>query len=287
MRFVRCRTTSAYEAMILTPEQAYTVLLNLQEPERTLTLLASGTGLRISECLDLQWQDVSFADAMIHVRRTWTCGQVGMPKSKASKGPVPLHPLLADFMRVWKKQTPYSQPGDWVFPFISIGRQATARCQLVEDYLRPAAVKAGILCQPQQLLAAGVPNPNARFVQSGCETGFDSGKLGVFPDCLINGQVVSFTQSRNRFRGPSYFNTDFTILKNTKLPRWENTSLGLGVQFFNVLNHPSFGFPSNHIDDFGFGRIYGAAGPYTTLTGNNTGGDTSRRLIQLKAQIQF
>lgn len=94
MRFVRCKTTSAYEAMILTPEQAYLVLLNLQEPERTLTILAAGTGLRISECLGLQWQDVSFADAMIHVRRTWTCGQVGMPKSKTSKGPVPLHPYL-------------------------------------------------------------------------------------------------------------------------------------------------------------------------------------------------
>lgn len=51
MRFVRCRTTSEYEAMILTPEQAYSILLNLKEPERTLTLLAAGTGLRISECL--------------------------------------------------------------------------------------------------------------------------------------------------------------------------------------------------------------------------------------------
>lgn len=39
MRFVRCRTTSGYEAMILTPELAYAVMLNLQEPERTLTLL--------------------------------------------------------------------------------------------------------------------------------------------------------------------------------------------------------------------------------------------------------
>jgi len=47
MRYVRCKTTSAYEAMILTPEQAYAVLLNLQEPERTLTILAAGTGLRI------------------------------------------------------------------------------------------------------------------------------------------------------------------------------------------------------------------------------------------------
>ncbi len=54
MRFVRCNTTSGYEAMILTPEQAYAVLLNLREPERTLTLLAAGTGLRISECLGLQ-----------------------------------------------------------------------------------------------------------------------------------------------------------------------------------------------------------------------------------------
>ena len=107
---------SGYEAMILTREQAYAVLLNLQEPERTLTLLASGTGLRISECLGLQWQDISFADAMIHLRRTWTCGQVGLPKSKASKGPVPLHPLLAEFMLLWKQKTTYSQAGDWVFP---------------------------------------------------------------------------------------------------------------------------------------------------------------------------
>ena len=95
MRFVRCKTTSEYEAMILSPEQAYAVLLNLQEPERTLTLLAADTGLRISECLGLQWQDVSFAEAVIQVRRTWTCGQVGWPKSKASKGPVPLRPHLA------------------------------------------------------------------------------------------------------------------------------------------------------------------------------------------------
>ena len=146
MRFVRCKTTSEYEAMILNPEQAYAVLLNLQEPERTLTLLAAGTGLRISECLGLQWQDVSFVEAVIHVRRTWTCGQVGLPKSKASKGPVPLHPLLAEFMLRWKQKTPYSQPGDWVFPSFRLkGTQPRVANMLVEDYLRPAAVKVGIL----------------------------------------------------------------------------------------------------------------------------------------------
>jgi hypothetical protein len=34
MRFVRCKTTSGYEAMILTPKQAFDVLMHLQEPER-------------------------------------------------------------------------------------------------------------------------------------------------------------------------------------------------------------------------------------------------------------
>ena len=146
MRFVRCKTTSGYEAMILTPEQAYAIVRNLREPVRTLTVLAAGTGLRISECLGLQWQDVSFADAMIHVRRTWTCGRVGLPKTKTSKGPVPLHPLLAEFMVSWKQTTPYSEPNDWVFASYQLkGKQPRVANMLVEDYLRPAAAKAGIL----------------------------------------------------------------------------------------------------------------------------------------------
>ena len=164
MRFVRCKTTSAYEAMILTPEQAYAVLLNLQEPERTLTLLAAGTGLRISECLGLQWQDVSFADAMIHVRRTWTCGQIGRPKSKASKGPVPLHPLLAEFMLLWKQKTPYSQSWDWVFPSSRLeGKQPRVANMLVEDHLRPAAVKAGILSSHRDIRGHLVDDDPRRF----------------------------------------------------------------------------------------------------------------------------
>jgi integrase len=144
--FVRCKTQSDYEAMILTPEQAFAVLLELPEPERTLTLLAAGTGLRISECLGLQWQDVIFAESLIRVRRTWTCGEVGLPKSKASQAPVPLHPLLAEFVQAWMRRTPYSQAGDWVFPSLKLkGKQPRVANMLVEDHLRPAAVRAGVL----------------------------------------------------------------------------------------------------------------------------------------------
>ncbi len=144
--FVRCETTSDYEAIIITPEQAYVIVRSLREPERTLTLLAAGTGLRSSECLGLQWQDVDFAEAMIHVRRTWTGGQVGLPKTKTSKGPVPLHPLLAEFMLRWKERTAYSESGDWVFASSRLkGKQPRVANMLVEDYLRPAAARAGIL----------------------------------------------------------------------------------------------------------------------------------------------
>ena len=86
------------------------------------------------------------------MRRTWTCGAVGVPKSKASKAPVPLHLLLAEFLRGWKEQTPYSQPGDWVFPsFRCKGKQPRTANMLVEDHLRPAAVAAGVLKEGEKV----------------------------------------------------------------------------------------------------------------------------------------
>jgi integrase len=144
--FVRCKTQSDYEAIILAPEQAFAVLLHLPEPERTLALVAAGTGLRISECLGLQWHDVSFAESLIRVRRTWISGEVGLPKSKASQAPVPMHPLLAGFVQSWMQQTPYAKSSDWVFPSFKLkGKQPRVANMLVSDHLRPAAVKARVI----------------------------------------------------------------------------------------------------------------------------------------------
>jgi integrase len=152
MRFVRCKTTSGYEAKTITPRQAWEIWSRLPEPESTLTLLAATTGLRISECLGLQWEDVDFTAQVIQVRRTWTAGKVGLPKSKASQAAVPLHPVLAGHMSAWHRATPYAEDGDWVFPSFKLkGRKPRVGNMLVEDHLRPAAVAAGVLKEGERV----------------------------------------------------------------------------------------------------------------------------------------
>jgi hypothetical protein len=144
-------------------------------------------------------------------------------------------------------------------------------------------------CLPPQFFVlpdgSTTPNPNAWFVQAGCETGFNSGNLGAFPAC--SGPAVSFAQGRNHFRGPNYFNTDFAIMKTTRLPVWEKAKFGIGLQFFNLLNHPSFGFPDSAVSDQTFGQIFGLEQPPTSVLGSGIGGDAAPRMIQLKAQLQF
>jgi hypothetical protein len=141
-------------------------------------------------------------------------------------------------------------------------------------------------CQPPQVLPNGNPNPSAHFVQVGCETGFNTGNLpGVSGSC--GGPPVSFAQGRNQFRGPSYFNTDLSIMKNTNIPGWERGVLGIGFQFFNFFNHPNFSLPDNGISDQTYGQIGFLEQPPTSILGAGLGGDVSPRMIQLKVQLQF
>jgi hypothetical protein len=141
-------------------------------------------------------------------------------------------------------------------------------------------------CQQPQLLADGTPNPNARFVQYPCETGFNRGNLPA-PSGPCAGAAVSIAQGRNRFRAPSYFVTDFAIMKDTKIPRHENVVLGIGFQFFNLFNHPNFGTPDFSSSDTSFGQIFYMQSPPTGILGAGLGGDASPRFIQLKVQLRF
>ena len=136
-----------YEAFVLTPEETLRILQEIKEQDvRTLVLLISSTGLRISEALALSWKDVDWPGQKIYVRQAWTQGQFGNPKSKASKAPVPLAPLLARYLQQWREETPYSGSEAFVFPSMKLkGKQPRTASIIVEDYLRPAAARAGVL----------------------------------------------------------------------------------------------------------------------------------------------
>ncbi|MGA8153997.1 MAG: site-specific integrase [Terriglobales bacterium] len=143
---VRCKTTSDYEPILVTPEQVFDILQELPELERMLTLLIAATGLRISEALGLQWGDVDYENSKINVRRSWKTKFGTQPtKNTQSKAAIPMHPLLAELLKVWQQKTMYAKSTDWLFPsYKAKGRTPRTGNMLVEDHLRPAALRVGV-----------------------------------------------------------------------------------------------------------------------------------------------
>jgi integrase len=150
IRFVRQSTASNFDPIILTPAQAFAIINQLGLMLRTLVLVTAATALRISEILALQWRDIDVENQCIYVRRAYVYGRFGKPKSKASKRPVPLHPLLAAHLLNWRRETPYRKEEDLVFPSFKLkGTKPPRANMLLSDHLRPAAMKVGVVAPPR------------------------------------------------------------------------------------------------------------------------------------------
>jgi hypothetical protein len=127
---------------------------------------------------------------------------------------------------------------------------------------------------------------------------------GAIPSCSVPGpasnpnQCLQSTQfsalgsetnfgniPRNSFRGPHYFNSDLSILKN--IPITERVSLGLGANAYNVFNHPSFANPVSDISSGLFGTIQSTVEPPTSPYGAFVGSAVSGRLLQVHARLTF
>ena len=112
---------------------------------------------------------------------------------------------------------------------------------------------------------------------TGCllSSGFTSAnRLTAFPN-----------QIRNQYRGPGFFDSDFTINKNFKLT--ERVAFGVGANFYNVFNHPNFAEP---VDTFGagnFGQILQTTTPPTGPYGAFFPGLPSGRIIQFQGKLVF
>ena len=142
LNHVHINTTSEYEALLVTPQEAWAIICRMQPFERLLTVLVAVTGLRIGEVLALRWSNVDWGNGLIRVLSNYVRGVFGEPKSKASKRPVVLHPLVMGLLKTWRESTVYAGDQDFIFASERLhGRKPRVPNMLVEDHLRPAAKK--------------------------------------------------------------------------------------------------------------------------------------------------
>ncbi|MBA3913132.1 MAG: carboxypeptidase regulatory-like domain-containing protein [Acidobacteriales bacterium] len=103
---------------------------------------------------------------------------------------------------------------------------------------------------------------------------------------LSAGSETSFGNlRRNSFRGPGYFNSDFTVLKN--IPITERFRLGIGATAYNVFNHPNFANPVGDVSSGQFGTIQTTVVPPTSPYGAFVGSAVSGRILQLNGRLTF
>jgi integrase len=134
------------KAIVVPPEIAWKIAMDLPMMHRTLVLLAAATGMRVSELLGLQWGDIDWNARAIHMNRTRLYGQLGEGKSEESRKPVVLGRRIAEFLSEWKRETPYAAATDWVFPSFKLkGAKPISGSQFVKDYIRPAFIQHGLI----------------------------------------------------------------------------------------------------------------------------------------------
>ena len=93
----------------------------LGQVERVLYLTAAMTGMRRGELLALRWQDVDWNAGVIRVRRTYTRGQFGTPKTRRSARAVPLAERVAHELQQHQARSSFQDDVDLVFCHPSLG----------------------------------------------------------------------------------------------------------------------------------------------------------------------
>jgi integrase len=149
---VLARTESGprYEAIVVSPEQMIVILNELDRPETRLewmlALLHAATALRPEETFGLKWSDVDWQKGQIKIRRGWSKGKETPGKNEGSMTQVVMHPALAQALQLWRRESLYHRDSDWVFASSrSKGKNPRSAGVAGQDYLRPAAVKAGVI----------------------------------------------------------------------------------------------------------------------------------------------
>ena len=141
-----------------------------------------------------------------------------------------------------------------------------------------------VLCEPfngtptgtAPTIANCATTPNAAFAVpctfSDVPTTPGSNNYPVIPGSCTPGDM-----QRDGLRGPDFINTDFSVVKNTKIT--EKVNLQFRTEFFDIFNHPNFGNPNNSATAASFGQV--------TSTRFPAGDFGSAREIQFALKLTF
>jgi integrase len=106
--------------VLVSAAQYHALLPKLPRHCRVMVTLAMCLGLRISEILGLQWEDVDLENGKLQIRRSVINGHVEATKTLASEDELPLHPELVRVLREWRgAELPVN---GWLFGNIDTGK---------------------------------------------------------------------------------------------------------------------------------------------------------------------
>ena len=128
---------------VLDVAEYFELLKHLDEPHRTMVLVAQCLGLRVSEILGLQWGDFSFENRSVLVQRSVVGGRVDDVKTEYSKDDVSLDARLAEALLSWRAASFFPRDTDWVFANPVTGRPYHQE-SLRKRQLQRAAKLAGL-----------------------------------------------------------------------------------------------------------------------------------------------
>jgi hypothetical protein len=147
--------------------------------------------------------------------------------------------------------------------------------------------------------AGGVLTPLADLLVPSATT-TSCGAAAVNTPCLLPTEFATYATSSkvgtaiqtnwgnvapDSFRGPGYFDIDAQISRDIRIK--EKLSLNLGIQAYNVLNHPNFANPTGSLSSGSFGLITTTLGPPTSIYGTGQGASVSGRVAVLKGRFTF
>jgi len=136
---IKSVTKRQKEAVVLTPAQFREVIRRLPAHVNMISITMACLGLRVSEALGLQWQDVDLREKVVSVRRSAYRGAIDETKTSSSKARLPLATVLVELLWGWKSQS----NSVWLFanPITAMPYMSPS---LQQRWIRPAGEAIGI-----------------------------------------------------------------------------------------------------------------------------------------------